>query len=349
MNRVLMKGNEAIAEAAILSGCNCYFGYPITPQNELIAYMARRMPQIGGVFLQAESEIAAINMVLGAVSTGTRAMTSSSSPGISLKQEGISYLAGCELPAVIVNISRGGPGLGNISPSQSDYFQATKGGGHGDYHMLVLAPASVQEAVDLTQKAFDLADKYRTPVMLLGDGLFGQMIEPVELKRIPQEKLPDKDWALTGARNRTPNVIKSLYIKPETLEQKNLQLQLKYKNMLQDADYEAYQIEDAQLVVTAFGVMARICKSAVKHAREQGMKVGLIRPITLYPFPTQIIKDTADNAHSFLTVEMNMGQMVQDVRLSIEGKAEVFFYGRAGGIVIGTTEVYNKIKEIYSH
>ncbi|MEW6097282.1 MAG: 3-methyl-2-oxobutanoate dehydrogenase subunit VorB [bacterium] len=344
MNKVLMKGNEAIGEAAILAGCDCYFGYPITPQNELIAYMSEKLPKIGRVFLQAESEIAAINMVFGAACTGARAMTSSSSPGISLKQEGISYMAGCELPGVIVNIARGGPGLGNIAPAQADYFQATKGGGHGDYHLIVLAPASVQEAVDLTQKAFDLADIYRNPAMILADGLLGQMIEPVELKPIKKAKLPPKTWTLTGAKGREANVIKSLYIDPPKLEAHNWKLYEKYQLMQKEIDCETWQVEDAQLIVVAFGPVARICKEAIKRVRKEGIKAGLIRPITLFPFPTKIIKDT--NPKIFLVVEMNLGQMLEDVRLTVEGNAPVHFYGKPGGVFITPKEVYFKIKEI---
>lgn len=337
-----MTGNEAIAEAAILAGCKCYFGYPITPQNEIITYMAKRLPQEGGVFLQAESELAAINMVFGAVCTGARAMTSSSSPGISLKQEGISYMAGCELPGVIVNVSRGGPGLGNIAPSQSDYFQATKGGGHGDYHLLVLAPSSVQEAVNFTQKAFDLADKYRNPTMILADGLLGQMIESVELKPIEKVEFPPKTWALTGAKDREPNVIKSLYINPPDLEKHNQRLQEKYQQMQQEVDFETYQIEDAQIIIVAFGVVARICKEAIKQVRKEGIKAGLIRSITLFPFPTKIIKQV--NPKAFLVVEMNSGQMLEDVQLAVEGKAPVHFYGKPGGVFITYKDVYLKIK-----
>jgi len=344
MTKVLMKGNEAIAESAILAGCDCYFGYPITPQNELIAYMAKRLPEEGKVFLQAESELAAINMVFGAATTGARAMTSSSSPGISLKQEGISYMVGCELPGVIVNISRGGPGLGNIAPAQSDYFQATKGGGHGDYHLLVLAPASIQEAVDLTQRAFNLADIYRNPVMILADGLLGQMIEPVELKPIKKVKLPPKTWALTGAKERKPNVIKSLYIEPPKLEAHNWKLYEKYQQMQKEIDYETWQIEDAQIIIVSFGPLARICKEAIKRVRKEGIKAGMIRPITLFPFPKQIIKES--KARSFLVVEMNLGQMIEDVRLAVEGKAPVHFYGKPGGVFITPHEVYLQIKKI---
>lgn len=344
MSMVLMKGNEAIAEAAILAGCQCYFGYPITPQNELIAYMAKRLPQIGRVFLQAESELAAINMVFGAACTGVRAMTSSSSPGISLKQESISYMAGCELPGVLVNITRGGPGLGNIAPAQSDYFQATKGGGHGDYHLIVLAPASVQEAIDLTQKAFDLSDIYRNPAMILADGLLGQMIESVELKPIKKVKLPPKTWALTGAKNREANVIKSLYIDPPKLEAHNWKLHEKYQEMQKEVDYETWLIEDAQVIVVAFGTVARICKEAIKRVRKEGIKAGLIRPITLFPFPYKIIKET--NPKAFLVVEMNLGQMLEDVRLAVKGNTSVHFYGKPGGVFITPREVYLKINEI---
>jgi len=346
--KVLMKGNEAIAEAAIRAGCRYFFGYPITPQSELPEYLARKFPEVGGVFLQAESEVAASNMVYGAAGAGARVLTSSSGPGISLKAEGISYIAGAELPAVIINIMRGGPGLGSIQPSQSDYFQATKGMAHGDFRLLVLAPSSVQEAVDLTIEAFDLADKYRNPVMLVGDGMIGQMMEPVEFKRtVDPENLPKKEWATDGAKGREKNIITSLFLEPEDLEAHNWKLKEKYNKMEEnEVRYETYNLEDAETVLVAFGTTARIAISAIEQAEEEGLKVGLIRPVTLYPFPYEIINKTADNADRFLSVEMNTGQMVEDVRLGVEGKKPVFFHGRPGGMVPTPEEIVNKIKEI---
>jgi len=346
--KLLMKGNEALAEAAIRAGCKCYFGYPITPQNEIPEYMSRRMPEVGGVFLQAESEIAAINMVFGASAMGARAMTSSSSPGISLKQEGISYLAGAELPAVIVNIQRGGPGLGNISASQADYFQAVKGGGHGDYRLLVYAPASVQEMVDLTIKGFDMADKYRNPVMILADGVLGQMMEPFEFKEMEKIELPAKTWALTGSKGREPNLIRSLYLKNEgELEQRNYVLKKKYDAMRKnEVMYESLFIDDADIILIAYGTSARVSKAAMNLLRKEGMKIGMIRPITLFPFPEEIIYKTADRVKKFLVVEMSLGQMVEDVRLSVNGKAEVGFYGRTGGGIVNVEEVCENIIKI---
>lgn len=349
--RLLMKGNEALAEAAIRAGCKCYFGYPITPQNEIPEYMSRRMPEVGGVFLQAESEIAAINMVFGASAMGARAMTSSSSPGISLKQEGISYLAGAELPAVIVNIQRGGPGLGNISASQADYFQAVKGGGHGDYRLLVYAPASVQEMVDLTIKGFDMADKYRNPVMILADGVLGQMMEPFEFKEMEMIELPAKTWALTGSKGREPNLIRSLYLKNEgELEQRNYVLKKKYDAMREnEVMYESLFIDDADIILVAYGTSARVSKAAMNLLRKEGIKVGMIRPITLFPFPEEIISKTADRVKKILVVEMSLGQMVEDVRLSVNGKAEVGFYGRTGGGIVNVEEVCENIRKMLSN
>ena len=340
--RVLMKGNEAIAEGAIQAGCRCFFGYPITPQNEIPEYMSVRMPEMGGVFVQSESEVAAINMVFGASACGARAMTSSSSPGISLKQEGISYLAGAELPAVIVNIQRGGPGLGNISASQADYFQATKGGGHGDYRMLVYAPSSVQEAYDLSVRAFEKADQYRNPVMILGDGVLGQMMEPVELKR-PKVKRIEKPWALTGCKGREPNVVKSLFMGEGELERKNFALQKKY-NMMKSREllFEEYMTDDAEMVVAAYGIAARIVKASIKSVREKGFKVGLIRPITLFPFPDAPFEKACGSTAKFLVIEMNLGQMVEDVRLAVNGRCQVAFYGRPGGGV-PTPEELSKV------
>ncbi len=342
--KLLMKGNEALAEAAIAADCRYYFGYPITPQNEIPAYMSRRMPQIGGVFLQSESELAAINMVFGAAAAGVRAMTSSSSPGISLKQEGISYLAGAELPAVIVNIARGGPGLGNISPSQADYFQSTRGGGHGDYNMLVFAPASVQETVDLTMLSFELADKYRNPVIILSYGLLGQMLEPVVINPAEAEAA-DKPWALTGAKSRPANCIKSLHLGEGALEKHNQHLHKKYKSMQQEVRCEELDIEDAQLVIVAFGSVARIAKSAIRAARNKGLPVGLIRPISLWPFPSQPIDRAAHRGASFLTVELNSGQMIEDVKLAVNGKSKVQFFGRTGGEIPTPEEILGQIEK----
>ncbi len=343
----LLTGNEAAAEAAIQAGCRYYYGYPITPQNELINYMSWRMPEVGGAFIQAESEIAAINMVYGSAAAGGRAMTSSSSPGISLKQEGISYLAGSELPCVIVNIQRGGPGLGDISASQADYFQAVKGGGHGDYHVIVLAPGSAQEMADLVYDAFNLADKYRNPVMILGDAQIGQLVEPVEFHKERTEDLPPKNWALTGAEGREKRVIKSFYPVKGQLEEFNAHLQRKYKLIEEhEVRFEAINIHDADIVLVAYGTSARICKEVVKKSLQYKFKVGLIRPITLWPFPKEIIRTVAERVHSILTVEMSAGQMVEDVRLAVEGRCPVHFYGRTGGGVPTSREVINKITEI---
>ena len=345
--RILMCGNEALAEASILAGVDAYFGYPITPQNEIPAYMARRMPEEGRVFVQSESELAAINMVFGASATGKRAMTTSSSPGISLMQEGISYLAGAELPAVIVNVMRGGPGLGNIAPSQADYFQATRGGGHGDYRTITLAPSSVQELADSMSLAFDLADEYRMQVMVLADGILGQMMEPVVLEKKPRRKLPPKDWALTGAEGREQNIVRSLWLKEGVLEELNNKLQARYRQIEKDEVLcEQYEVETAEIVVIAYGVAARIVRSAVDKAREEGIKVGLIRPITLWPFPTEQISRAADELRIFLTVEMNCGQMLEDVKLAVAGKAPVLFYGRAGGSIPTVEQVLEKIKQL---
>jgi 2-oxoglutarate ferredoxin oxidoreductase subunit alpha len=345
--RTLISGNETIAEAAIIAGVDAYFGYPITPQNEIPAYMSKRMPEEGRVFVQSESELAAINMVFGAAATGKRAMTTSSSPGISLMQEGISYLAGAELPAVIVNIMRGGPGLGNISPSQSDYFQATRGGGHGDYRTIVLGPSTVQEASDCVQLAFDLADRYRTPVMVLGDGILGQMMEPVELRKLPSRKLPPKDWALTGAEDREQHIIRSLWLGEGVLEELNYKLQAKYKEIIKnEIRYEQYKTDDAEIVVVAYGIAARIARSAIDSAREEGIPVGLMRPITLWPFPYEQINKMVEELHIFLTVELSCGQMVEDVKLAVAGKAPVLFYGRAGGEVPTVEQILDKIKQL---
>ncbi|MFQ6036806.1 MAG: 3-methyl-2-oxobutanoate dehydrogenase subunit VorB [Sedimentisphaerales bacterium] len=342
-----MCGNEALGEAAIIAGCDAYFGYPITPQNEITAYMSRRMPEEGRVFVQSESELAAINMVFGASATGKRAMTSSSSPGISLMQEGISYLAGAELPAVIVNVMRGGPGLGNIAPSQGDYFQATRGGGHGDYRTIVLGPSSVQELVDCMPLAFDLADQYRIPVVVLADGILGQMMEPIVLEKKPGRDLPPKDWALTGAKAREQNIIRSLWLPEGVLEELNYKLQAKYEQVQKNEVLcEQYALDDAEIVVVAYGVAARIVRGAVNKAREEGIKVGWIRPITLWPFPTEQINKAAEEFRIFLTVEMSLGQMVEDVKLAVAGKAPVLFYGRPGGGVPTVDEILDKIKHL---
>lgn len=348
MAKQLMKGNEAIGEAAITAGCRYFFGYPITPQNELPQFMSRRMPQVDGVFLQAESEVAAINMVYGAAGAGARVMTSSSSPGISLKQEGISYIAGAELPCVIVNIIRGGPGLGGIQPAQSDYFQATKGGGHGDYRLLVYAPASVQEMVDLTMEAFDAADYYRNPVMILGDGVLGQMMEPVEFKLPQGRDLPAKDWAtVPGPKDRKPNVINSLAMQAEKLEQHNMKLQEKYRQITEkEQRYELFNCEDAELVFVAYGTTARIVKSAIRTLREEGIKAGLLRPITLWPYPQKAFDQLPQSVKHFLAVEMSAGQMVEDVRLAVNGQKPVHFYGRTGGMIPSPVEIIEKAKAV---
>ncbi|GHV44213.1 3-methyl-2-oxobutanoate dehydrogenase subunit VorB [Clostridia bacterium] len=346
MEKVLMKGNEAIAEAAIRAGCKHFFGYPITPQTEVSAYMSKRMPKIGGVFLQAESEVAAINMVYGAAGAGVRAMTSSSSPGISLKAEGLSYIAGADLPCVVVNIVRGGPGLGGIQPAQSDYFQAVKGGGHGDYKMLVLAPSSIQEVVDCTFRAFDLADKYRMPAMLLGDGMLGQMMEPIAFPETSDVTLPEKKWATTGTKmERSPNIINSLYIEPEALEALVLKRQARYAAIEKtEVRYEAEGLEDARLVIVSYGTTARIVKAAIDAARKEGLRVGLIRPITLWPFPSDVIAETAKKVKALLSVEMSTGQMVEDIRLAANGACPVHFYGRTGGMVPTPTAILDEIR-----
>ena len=350
MGKMLMKGNEAIGEGAVRAGCRYFFGYPITPQSELPHYLAKRMPEVGGLYLQAESEVASINMVFGAAGAGARVMTSSSGPGISLMQEGISYVAGAELPCVIVNMVRGGPGLGNIAPAQSDYFQATRGGGHGDYHLIVLAPASVQEIIDLMQDSFDLADKYRNPVMLMGDGVLGQMMEPVELGEEKPVSIPEKSWAATGRKKREKkNLINSLYIVPENCEVHNIKLGEKYKLIASSEQrWEEYRLEGAELVMVAYGTASRVCKAVVDMYRAEGIPVGLIRPITLWPFPNRRISELAETAKSFLSVEMSMGQMVDDVRLSVNGKKPVHFYGRVGGMIPVARDVFNEVKLILS-
>ncbi|MBR3961808.1 MAG: 3-methyl-2-oxobutanoate dehydrogenase subunit VorB [Clostridia bacterium] len=346
-DKVLMKGNEAIAEAAIKAGCMHYFGYPITPQTEIAAYMAKRMPKIGGTFLQAESEVAAINMVYGVAAAGFRVMTSSSSPGVSLKQEGISYIAGADLPALIVNVQRGGPGLGGIQPSQSDYFQATKGGGHGDYRLIVVAPASVQEMADLTVKAFDLSEKYRVPAMLLADGTMGQMMEPVELPE-PEKTEYDISWAVRGTKcERKHNIVNSLYLKPEILEQTNFERYERYKKIEEnEVMYEEFMMEDAEYCVVAFGIAARVAKNAIVAARKQGIKVGLIRPITLWPFPKKVLAEAANKVKGFLSVELSMGQMIEDVKLAIDCKKPVHLCNRTGGMIVSPEEVLEAIENL---
>jgi len=341
----LMKGNEALAEAAVRAGCRFYFGYPITPQTELMEYLARRLPEVGGTFLQAESELAAVNMVYGAAGAGGRVMTSSSGPGISLKQEGISFLASAELPCVIVNVMRGGPALGTIQPSQGDYFQATRGGGHGDYRVPVLSPASVQETADLVYKAFDIARRYRTPVMLLSDGVTGQMMEPV---RLPEDKSDDyfKPWITDGCRGRQRRIIKTLYLDSAQLEAHNLRLQAKYAQISRnEALWEGYLLHDAEVVIAAFGICARIARTAVDNLREEGLRVGLFRPVTLWPFPERSLKDAVKRAGRVLTVEMNAGQMLQDVRLSLPSK-HIHFYGRMGGVMVSALEIQAEVKRI---
>ncbi|MHB1005094.1 MAG: 3-methyl-2-oxobutanoate dehydrogenase subunit VorB [Chloroflexota bacterium] len=342
--RVLMKGNEAIAEGAIRAGCDAYFGYPITPQTELLEYMSQHMPDMGRAFVQAESEIAAINMVYGAAASGKRAMTSSSGPGISLKQEGISYLAGAELPAVIVNVMRGGPGLGNIAPAQSDYFQATKGGGHGDYHPIVLAPASVQEAMDLTALAFDLADKYRNPVMVLADGTIAQSMEPVELHEYDRLQVA-KDYATDGADGRPKRKVSSAELVPERMVAHNRHLEAKYETIRRDEQRSAtVRIEDAEYVIVAYGTVGRVAQTVIRQARAAGLKVGLFRPVTLFPFPTEALSALCPRTKRFLVAEMSSGQMVEDVRLVVNGRVPVDFFGLPGGIVPGPRELLEKIK-----
>ncbi|MBA7529459.1 2-oxoglutarate oxidoreductase subunit KorA [subsurface metagenome] len=346
--KVLMKGNEAIGEAAIRAGCRYYFGYPITPQSELTAYMAKKLLKMkDSAFVQSESEIAAINMVYGAAATGARTMTSSSSPGISLKQEGISYIACAELPCVIVNMQRGGPGLGSIQPGQADYFQATKGGGHGDYHLIVLAPYSVQELVDLTMDAFDLADKYTNPVMILGDGLIGQMMESVEFKGRKKIDLPDKKgWALTGCKGRKKYSIVPFNMDPYEMEKVNFKIQEKYNKLKEkEVRYEVTNLDNADLIVIAYGIVARIIKTVISNAKKEGINIGLIRPITLFPFPEKIVAEASEKVNKFLVVEMSLGQMVEDVKLAVNGKAEVNFYGRVGGVVPTQSEILTEIKK----
>ncbi|HBH95858.1 MAG TPA: 3-methyl-2-oxobutanoate dehydrogenase subunit beta [Ruminococcaceae bacterium] len=347
----LMKGNEALAEAAIRAGCKCFFGYPITPQTEISAYLSKRMPKVGGVFLQAESEIAAINMVYGCAGSGIRCMTSSSSPGISLKTEGISYIAGADLPCVIINVQRGGPGLGGIQPSQSDYWQVTHALGHGDFHALVFAPSTVQEMADTVTRAFDLADKYRMPAVILADGLLGQMMEPVAFDEDAEIKMSDasnKPWAANGHGNkRKHNIINSLYLQAAELEEKVVARFKRYEQVKESETLaESYRCEDAQIVVAAYGSVARLAKSAVELARKEGIKAGVFRPITLWPFPEKEINKACENAGKILTVEMSMGQMVDDVKLALNCSKPVEFFGRTGGVIPSPAEILNKIREM---
>lgn len=347
MAKTLMKGNEALAEAAIRAGCKAFFGYPITPQNEVPAYMADQLPLRGGVYLQAESEVSAINMVYGAAGAGVRVMTSSSSPGISLKQEGISYIAAGELPCVIVNVVRCGPGLGGIQPGQGDYFQAVKGGGHGDYRLIVLAPGSVQEMADFTALGFDLADKWRNPVMILSDGILGQMMEPVVFNETHEPLEIDKPWATTGAVNRKGNVINTLDIIPESFEKKLFKLLAKYEDIKkEEVRWQEAGTEDAEIILVGYGTSARVARSAMELARREGLKVGLFRPITLFPFPEQQLRSLAGPHKKFLCVEMSGGQMIEDVRLAVEGKSPVYLTNRLGGMVPTPEDVLTKIRDI---
>ncbi len=347
METKLMKGNEALAEAAIQAGCDAYFGYPITPQSEVLEYLAKEMPGRGGVVLQAESEVASINMIYGAAGAGFRSMTSSSSPGISLMQEGISYIAGAELPCLIVNVNRAGPGLGTIQPGQGDYFQSTKGGGHGDYRLIVLAPSSVQEMADFVFLGFDLADKYRNPVLILSDGAIGQMMEKVTFGKFKPNKV-DKPWATVGKpATRERNYITSLHIKPEMLEKHNEKLIAKYEEVKKnEVRFEEINTEDAEYLMVAYGLCARICHKAVNMARDKGIKVGLLRPITLFPFPTEKLNLLADKMKLMLTVELNSGQMIEDVKLAVNGKVPVEFYGRLGGMLPNPDEIVNKLENL---
>jgi 2-oxoglutarate ferredoxin oxidoreductase subunit alpha len=347
MAKVLMKGNEAIGAAAINAGCRYFFGYPITPQNEIPEYMSREMPKVGGTFVQAESEVAAINMVYGASGAGARVMTSSSSPGIALKQEGITYIAGAELPCVIVNIVRGGPGLGGIQPAQSDYNQSTRGGGNGDYKLLVYAPANLQEMVDMVQEAFDAADFYRNPVMVVGDGMIGQMMEPVEFKPyVPTRTLQDKKWATDGTKGkRKPNIINSLFLDPALLEEHNVKLQAKYKAIKEnEARAEVYNMENARVAIVAYGTTSRIAKNAIAILKSEGIEVGLIRPMTLWPFPDKAFESIPDTCEALLSVEMSMGQMLEDIKVATHCKLPVEFYGRSGGMIPEPDAIVEKIK-----
>lgn len=346
-NKILMKGNEAIGEAAITAGCRHFFGYPITPQSELPAYLAKRMPKVGGVFLQAESEVSAINMVYGAAAAGARVMTSSSSPGVSLKQEGISYLASSELPAVICNVMRAGPGLGTIQPSQADYFQSVKGGGHGDYRNITLAPHSVQEIVDLVRLAFDLADKYNNPALIALDGYLGQMMEPIDLGDY-KPQIPEKPWAATGCKGRKANAITSIHIDPRDMEAHNIKLQAKYKK-IEEAEQrsEEWMLDDADIMIVAYGLCARIVKSAVRAARAEGINVGLFRPITLWPYPKNALTGKIDKVKDILVVELSAGQMIEDVQLINNGRKPIHFHGRMGGMTPTVEDIIEEVKKIH--
>lgn len=342
--RTLMTGNEAMGEAAIRAGCDAYYGYPITPQNEFTAYMAAHMPAHGRVFIQSESEIAAINMCLGTAASGKRTMTSSSSPGISLKQEGISYAAGSELPMVVVNVMRGGPGLGNIGPAQADYWQSTRGGGHGGYRVICLAPCTVQESIEHVFLAFDLADKWRIPTLIVSDGRLGQMMEPVSLENLPKPAITPTPWALTGAKGRDPQIIRSCRLMEEKLEIHNLNLGKKYEEIeLTETRFEAMKMDDADICIVAYGTMARVCYDTIKFARAQGLKVGMIRPITLWPYPYQAIREAASRVKFFLVPEMCLGQMIEDVRLGVEGRKPVYHTGRVGGMVSTAREILDEL------
>jgi 2-oxoglutarate ferredoxin oxidoreductase subunit alpha len=349
MAKELLEGNAAIAEAAIRAGVEAFFGYPITPQTEVLEHFSRRLPEEGRVFLQAESELASINMVYGAACAGARVMTSSSSPGISLMQEGISYIACSEVPAVVINVMRGGPGLGNVQPAQADYFQAVKMAGHGDFHMIVLAPSNVQEAIDYVALAFDLAEKYRTIAMVVADGAIGQIMEPAELPPMRPVRPPEEraSWALTGAKERDHNIITSLYLGAENLERVNLRLQEKLREIAaNEVRWKEYSTEDADLLLVAFGTVGRVCQTVVREAREKGMKAGLLRPITLWPFPSARLEELAQQVRGMLVVEMNAGQMLEDVRLAVEGRCPVTFYGRLGGIVPLPDEVLPELEKL---
>jgi pyruvate/2-oxoacid:ferredoxin oxidoreductase alpha subunit len=347
MARQFIKGNDAIIVGALAAGCRAYYGYPITPASEIAHSAAQHFPALGGVFIQAESEVSAINMVYGTAGMGVRTMTASSSPGFSLKQEGLSYCAGAELPCVVVNIVRGGPGLGNIAPEQADYFQITKGGGHGNYRLITLAPNGAQEMCDLTMKAFDLADKYRNPACIMADGITGQMMEVVDLPEAETQTFDHSEWAVDGTPETAGNLVSSIVLAPEELEEHNLKLDRKYKDiMANESMCEEYMTDDADLVVVAYGVVSRIVYSTVDMARAEGLKVGLLRPITLWPYPTKCIDKLADNAKAFLAVELSTGQMVEDVQLAVNGRAPVHFYGRCGGMVPGSNELLDQYRRI---
>lgn len=347
MAKTLMKGNEALAAAAIAAGCRHFFGYPITPQSEVPEYFARELPKVGGLYLQAESEVAAINMIYGAAGAGARIMTSSSSPGIALMQEGISYIAGAELPCVLIDMMRSGPGLGGIQPSQTDYYIATRGGGNGDYRLISYAPANLQEMCDIIMESFDIADKYRNPVMIIGDGMLGQMMEPVDIQ--PREqKNTEKDWATTGTEGkRKPNIINSLYLDVESLEAHNQKLQAKYKEITEkEVRYETTNLEGAEVVLVAYGTIARICKSAMEELEKEGIKVGIIRPITIWPYPFKAFDEIDATTKELLVCEMNAGQMIDDVRIASQGRWPVSFYGRQGGAIPSTKEIVQAVKDL---